>query len=256
MIGSRSAAWAAPTQASGPRLAAATGDFWLARGFLPEAQDWLERALAAGSADRRLHADLLRLLGTVLYQAGDLERAEAVLAEGAQAARAEGLAAVQARIRVQLAGIHGTRGGSDAEALAECQAAAATLDAEGDVAGLAEASLAIGKLQLFLGDPAAAAQTLERAAAYAAQSGGHYVQREAPSWLVGTFLELPTPADVAISRAQQLLEAASGDRWAEAAILQTLSVLYAYTGRFADARAAVHTPSQCSPVHWTWRQAP
>ena len=224
---------------TGPRLARALGDFWLARGFLQEAQDWLERALAAGSADRRLRPDLLWLLGTVLYQAGDLQRAQTVLSEGARAAAAAGLAVVQARIRVQLAEIHDIQRGTDAEALAECEAAAATLESEGDMAGLAEAWLAIGRHRFFLGDPPAGAQALERAAAYAAQSSSHYVWRDATGWLVVTFWELPIPADVAIGRTQQLLKAASGDPWAEAAIIQPLSVIYAYLGRFADARAAM-----------------
>jgi hypothetical protein len=38
------------------------------------------------------------LLGTVLYQSGDLERAKAVLSEGSQIAAAADLAVVQARI--------------------------------------------------------------------------------------------------------------------------------------------------------------
>ena len=59
------------------------------------------------------------------------------------------------------------------------------------------------------------------------------------SWLVAAFQELPVPADVAIGRAERYLEAASGDPWAEAAILQPLALLYGYAGRFADARAAI-----------------
>ncbi|MGE5290015.1 MAG: hypothetical protein ACM3ML_23080 [Micromonosporaceae bacterium] len=58
------------------------------------------------------------------------------------------------------------------------------------------------------------------------------------TWLVANFLELPIPADEAIGRAESLLEAATGDPWAEAAILLPLSMLYGYAGRFADARAA------------------
>jgi tetratricopeptide (TPR) repeat protein len=61
----------------------------------------------------------------------------------------------------------------------------------------------------------------------------------ASGWLVFTFFYLPVPADTAIERAEQLLHEASGDPWAEAQILQPLSVLYAYAGRFPDARAAV-----------------
>jgi tetratricopeptide (TPR) repeat protein len=86
--------------AAGPRLARALGRFWLARGLFSEARGWLERALtAATAADPRLRADLHRLLGAVLYAAGDLDRAQAVLDQGSQIAAAAGLPAVQARSR-------------------------------------------------------------------------------------------------------------------------------------------------------------
>ena len=72
---------------AGPRLARALGDFWLGRGLLQEGRDWLERALAQHPADQRLRADLLRLLGAVLFEAGDLDGADAVLAEGSRLPR-------------------------------------------------------------------------------------------------------------------------------------------------------------------------
>jgi tetratricopeptide (TPR) repeat protein len=140
---------------------------------------------------------------------------------------------------VQQAEIHQIQGGSFAEALAECEAAASALESEGDLAGLAEALLMIGKLRSSSGDPSAGGQTFERAAAYAAQSGSHYVQHLATAWLVISFCELPIPVDAAITRAEQLLERASADPWHQAEILTPLSVLYALVGRFADARAAV-----------------
>jgi hypothetical protein len=37
----------------------------------------------------------------------------------------------------------------------------------------------------------------------------------------------------------KLLQSASGDPWAEAAILGPLSTLYAYAGRFVDAHTAI-----------------
>jgi ATP/maltotriose-dependent transcriptional regulator MalT len=50
---------------------------------------------------------------------------------------------------------------------------------------------------------------------------------------------LPVPADAAIERAEQLLQTTDGDPWAEADLLTSISLLYAYVGRFADARAAI-----------------
>jgi tetratricopeptide (TPR) repeat protein len=46
------------------------------------------------------------------------------------------------------------------------------------------------------------------------------------------------PVDVAVGRAEQQLEAAVGDPWSEAAVLQDLALLYGFAGRFADARGA------------------
>jgi predicted ATPase/DNA-binding SARP family transcriptional activator len=223
---------------TGPRLARALSGFWLARGFLYEAQGWLERALTAGPADPWLRADLHRLRGAVLYAAGDLEQAQAALAQGLQVATAAGLPAVQARIGVLQAEIQVPQGGSLAEAIEACEAATAVLEPGGDLEGLAEAWLSVGKLRCAGVDSLAAEQALQRAAAWARRSGNHRAEQESKTWLALLLGSLPIPAEVAVGRAEQLLEAASGDPWAEATILEPLSLLYGYAGRFADARAA------------------
>jgi predicted ATPase/DNA-binding SARP family transcriptional activator len=223
---------------TGPRLARALGGFWLARGFLHEGQDWLERALATGPADPRLSADLLRLLGTILVHV-DPERAQATLSEGYRIADAADFHTVQARIQVQLSEIHSMLGRTGLQALSECEAAAAVLAAEGDLEGLAEAWIQIGRMRVYFGDAAVAIADYERATAYAEKSGNHLAKREAASYLVTAFQELPVPVDAAIGRAERYLETASGDPWAETGVLQPLALLYGYAGRFADARAAI-----------------
>lgn len=65
------------------------------------------------------------------------------------------------------------------------------------------------------------------------------MERESRAWLAANLQDLPIPADAAAGRAEQLLEAAAGDPWAEAAILTPLALLYGFAGRFADARAAI-----------------
>ena len=223
---------------AGPRLARALGAFWLARGFLQEGQLWLERALAAHPPDPQVRADLHRSLGAILYQVAEQQRAEATLAEGARIAAAAGLAAAQARISVLWSEIRATAHGADAEALSECEAAAAVLEAEGDVDGLADAWLAIGTIRGTHYDPPQ--EALERAIRYARESGNHRVNRDARCFLLVTYLDLPIPADAAIARAEQFLgEAGPGDPWWQAAMLEPSSVLYAYASRFADARAAI-----------------
>ena len=226
---------------AGPRLARALGGFWLARGFSREARDGLERALASGPAEQ-VRADLLRLLGTVLFEAGDLAQAQAVLSEGCAVAQAAGLsAAVQARIRLNLTEIRIPEGGgspSPTETLAECQTALATLQSQGDLEGMAEAWLTIGQLRIDLGDPTCE-EAFERAVDCARRSGHHRAELKASRWLVFSFTLIPIRVDIAIDRAEQLLETHSGDAWAEAMIGAPLSTLYAYAGRFTDARAAI-----------------
>ena len=224
---------------AGPRLASALGGFWLARGLFQEGRAWLERALAVGPGDLRLRAGLLRLLGTMLFEIGDLRQAEAVLTEGCDVAAAAGTPAVQARIGVLLAGIRNLQGGGEAEALEECGAATAILHSAGDLAGLAEASILAGRLHFFRGEWPADQKAFERAIAYARQSGNHRAEFEAIGWLAGILVDLPIPADAAVDRAEQLLQAAGGEPGAQAEILMPLSLLYAYAGRFADARAAL-----------------
>jgi tetratricopeptide (TPR) repeat protein len=150
---------------AGPRLARALGGFWLARGLLQEGQGWLERALATGPADRRLHADLLRLLGTVLYAAGDIQQARTTLGQAREDAEAAGTTSLQARIRVMQAEIHAVQDGMWAEALQACQAAIPRLEADNDLEGLADAWLLIGKLHFWSGDdPVGTKQAVQRAA--------------------------------------------------------------------------------------------
>jgi predicted ATPase/DNA-binding SARP family transcriptional activator len=224
---------------AGPRLARALGDFWLGRGLLQEGRDWLDRATAQRPADPRLRADLLRLLGAVLFEGGDLYGADAVLAEGAEIAAAGGAPAVRARIRVLLADIRNLRGLGNAEALAECEAAVAVLESEDDLDGLAEALTLAGRLRFWLGDIPASHVVLERAIACARRSGYHRAQLRASHWLAVTFAYLAIPADIAITRTERLLADTSGDPWAEAELLKPLCVLYAFVGRAVDAKGAI-----------------
>ena len=92
------------------------------------------------------------------------------MSQGSQIATAPGLHALQARIQALQSDIHGMLGGSGLEALGECKAAAAVLDAEGDLEGLAEAWVVIGVHRSSLGDSPAGAEAFERAISSAAGS--------------------------------------------------------------------------------------
>jgi class 3 adenylate cyclase/tetratricopeptide (TPR) repeat protein len=225
-----------------PRARAAlrrAGDRALALSAFPAAAGYYRSALGLWPDDARdQRAGLLLLLGTTAYETGDLDQAQAVLAEGSEMAAAAGLPALQARIGILRAYIGATEGGvTYAEALAEFQAATAVLESEGDLAGLAEGWRATGRLRYWQGDAPGSQEALERAIAYARQSGHHRARAQASGGLATTFLLLPVPVDAAIARVEQLLDAAGGGP-AQADVLMPLSQLCAYAGRFADARTA------------------
>ena len=79
---------------------------------------------------------------------------------------------------------------------------------------MAEAWIFTGKLRFWLGESPADQEALERAMAYARQSGNRRAHTAASTWLGSTFMTLPVPADAAVGRAEQLLQAADGDPWA------------------------------------------
>ena len=216
------------------------GDRAFALNAFPAAAGYYRAALALWQEDaQEQRAGLLLLMGAALHEIGELEQAGTALAEGAEAAAAASLPVLQTRIRILLAEIDALQGGAFGEALAECERATAILEAEGDLEGLAGAWLLAGKVRFWLGDSPADQQALERAIAYARQAGSRRLQIQASSWLLATFLYLPIPADTAIARAEQLLQTANGEPWAEAEILGPISLIYAYAGRFAEAREAI-----------------
>jgi predicted ATPase len=117
------------------------GDRAFALNAFAAAAGYDRAALALWPQDaHQQRAGLLRLLGTVLFEAGELDQADVVLAEGAEVAAAAGLPAVQARIRVLVAEIRARQSGPGEQALAECEAATAVLEAEGDLEGLSDRS--------------------------------------------------------------------------------------------------------------------
>ena len=153
---------------------------------------------------------MLRLLGAVLFEAGDLQGAYAVLSDGFQVAA--DAPAVQARIRILLADVRYYQGTGIAETLAECEAAAAILEAAADLDGLAEALSSAGRLRALLGHAPAYRNILERAIACARQTGNHRAQMRASNWLAITYYTLPVPVDAAVARTEELLHDALGER--------------------------------------------
>lgn len=101
-------------------------------------------------------------------QSGGPALTQATLDQGLQVAAADpGLSSVRAGIRVLRADIQASQDGNFAGAIEAGEEAAAVLELEGDLDGLAEALLLIGKTRFHGGDTLAAEQPLQHAAACA-----------------------------------------------------------------------------------------
>jgi hypothetical protein len=220
------------------RLARALGRFWQARWHLVEGRAWLQRALALHRTEDRLRAELLGLLGGVLHDIGDLTEAEEMLADGLRIAVAAGDPIVAARLRVRRTDVRLALGAvGESDALAECEAAVATLEAAHDLFGLADALGVLGKFRYWVRDPARR-ETLERAVAAARESGNRAAALVALQWLAISFTDL-SPTDAAIEGQERLLAEVAGEPRAEAGILAPLAWSYGLAGRFAEARDAL-----------------
>jgi tetratricopeptide (TPR) repeat protein len=127
---------------------------------------------------------------------------------------------------------------SDADALAECETAAAIIEAAHDSHGLSDALVVVGKLGFWCRDPSHR-ETLERAAALARDCGNRAAELLAAEWLATSLHDLDLPTDVAIARQEQLLASVTGEPRAEAGVLAPLAWNYGFAGRFEEARAAL-----------------
>ena len=232
---------------AGPRLAWALGDFWLGRGLLQEGRDWLDRALARAlpicACGRTWRGCSARCCLRAVTWNGPIT----VLAEGSQPAAAAGAPAVRPG-SASCALTSGTCRAWTRRNAGGMRAAAAVLESEGDLDGLAEALTAAGRLRFWLGDIPASHVVLERAITSARQCGNRRTQMRASHWLAVTFSPAGYPGLIRVARAEQLLQDADGDLWAEADLLKPLCVLYAHVGRVADARAALTAASRYSPA--------
>jgi predicted ATPase/DNA-binding SARP family transcriptional activator len=231
----------------GPRLARAFGRVWLARGQLEEGCDWLQRAFSAHPDRDELRAELLCLLGAIVYERGEMASADEVLTEGLELAQAAANQTLEAELRVRRAGVRAFLGAIGfREAVRECEEAAEILETAGDLAALADAWVAIGRFRFWLSDTPNAQAALERALAYARQSGNRGAELDAQEWLAATFLDLTVPTDVAIGQQERLLESVRGEPRSEAGVLGRLAWVYGFAGRFEDARRMI---ARCRAMH-------
>ena len=221
--------------AASTRLAA-SGERALARGDMSAAGGFLERATALLEPEEEARLRLLPQLGYALLEAGQLTRAETVLAEAGEAARRAGDRGLEASVVSQQVGLQIQTDPQTpfAAAQAPLRAAVETFEELGDEAGLARASRMLAQLDLWQGSAAEAAGAFERAAEHARRADDRRLELDCLEWINGCLLHGPAPAEEAIRRSEEIQQA--GDRRVEAWGRTVQCVLEAMLGNFDEAR--------------------
>jgi class 3 adenylate cyclase/tetratricopeptide (TPR) repeat protein len=198
------------------------------------------RAIDLLPADDPLRLEILPDLGIVLAQA-DIPRADAVLTDAVEAARAVNDPLLEAR-----AGVRGVfvrlllDVKADQEAsLEEAERYASLFEERNDDLGLSEAFNLIGIICFWQGRAAVGEESLGRAIDHARRAGGRRQEAEGLKWLAIAIQVGPTPVGEGIRRLESILEEGGHDRRVEIAVLRASGVLEANEGRFPKARELI-----------------
>ena len=204
----------------------------------PAAVNLLGRAAALMDETNPCRFELLCELGVALRGAGEISRAEQVLAETAAEAKAAHDARAEQRARLELANVRllSSPGGRAEELLSTAREAIPVFEAADDDRGLFRAwrftSYAEGAMRCQY---AASSRAATRALRYGRRSG--WSTAACLGDVASAQLYGPVPVPKAIARCRALMR--DVDLAAEANVLVPLAGLEAMRGRFAEARAHV-----------------
>jgi len=211
-----------------------------ARGDGPAAANLLERAAGLLPEDDPGRLELLPLLGRALRDAARLERAEAVLSEAVERARAAGehVLAADAALTLVEYRLHATTAPRE-DALAEVEAATRVFREAGDEAGLARALALGGRLRFWAGEAAAAHESLEEAARHAHNAGDRYLEAECLQYVLAAIVHGPMPVVQGLARVEEIRSRVEENRRLDVAALVALARLGAMEGRIDAARSSI-----------------
>jgi class 3 adenylate cyclase/tetratricopeptide (TPR) repeat protein len=219
---------------AGERLAAA-GRRAFARSDVSAAINLLTRAAELLPEDHAQRLEMLPELAGALIESGELARAEAVAADGATRADAQGLELVGWRARLVLLFVQNWTGPHNEEVLAGAERAAEALERFGDQIGLARAYQMIGLTQFWLGRGAPAVDSFQRALDHARAAGAQREQSDSLTWLLVSTWCGPTSVEEGVRRCREILEQPP-DRRCEAYALIELGASLAMQGAWDEGR--------------------
>jgi class 3 adenylate cyclase/tetratricopeptide (TPR) repeat protein len=217
----------------------AAGRRALARDDRPAAASLLHRAASLLPADEPARLQLLPDLGVALVNVGELEQAGDVLAEAATVARAGGEERLAWRASLDYSWVrlltHPDPDSTEA-ARREAEQAITRLTELDDDLGLAKAWLLLSEVHNNTARFGAKAEAAEQALQHARLVGAAREEHMALGSLLMSLRLGPVPVEEGLRRGEQLLQQASGDRFAEVTVRPTVAVLQAMRGRFREAR--------------------
>jgi class 3 adenylate cyclase/tetratricopeptide (TPR) repeat protein len=223
---------------AGERLARA-GRRAVRRGDLPAAVSLLTRAAALLPDSHAERQQILPILGSALMRTGDFSRAEPVLDEALQGARAAGDRRLELRTLIEReffrAFTHPEA--SVEEIVSVAEDAIPLLEELGDDLGLAKAWWLKSEVDMNACRWGARAQSLERALEHARKAEDAGEQATLSALLGQALYYGPTPVEEAIRRCEELLATRPEDRLMNASVKGFLAGLRAMQGNFEEARA-------------------
>jgi DNA-binding SARP family transcriptional activator len=227
------------------------------RGDMPASANLLGRSVSLHAADDPARLELLPDLGYALFEIGELEPANDVLADAIELARARGDRGVEwnARVKRGNATMYTDPEDMDADGLIrDAHTAIEVLDELGDELGLTRAWNLLSEAHWITGRMAKAAHASRRAAEHARRAGS----RREESWALGAHSMAlhygPAPVPAAIETTERLLQEAEGNLVLEANLTGFLASLEAMGGRFDAARAHIeHSCERLADLGLRWQ---
>jgi class 3 adenylate cyclase/predicted ATPase len=219
---------------------AASGLRASARGDTLAAADLLGRATSLLPPDDPGRLSLLPSLGRALRAGGQMERADGVLSEAVERARAVGMRGTLADATVSLTDLRFHRtthtGVGREDVLRELEAAIQVFEELGEKAGLARALGFRGKVRFWAADSAGAIEDLELAARYARAAGDQAQEAESLHYVLTVLHRGSNSVEQALARVAEIRSRAGTNRGLERAALANRARLEAMLGRFDAAR--------------------
>jgi len=222
--------------ARGGRLLGSAGSRAFARDDMPAALKLLDRAVSLVTADDPARLELMRGLSNAFWTVGELTRADLLLGELIDTARATGNRRLESYALLERSARRSTTE-DDVEELLDVGAQAIRVFEDlGDDAGLARAWRRVSFAHRLRNQYGPAVEACERALRHARRVEGSQEEVRILDALCTSLLYGPTPVAEAIPRCESMFESGGSNRLLEAAIVTALAGLEAMRGRFERAR--------------------